>query len=516
MEFFGILPPNVVKQRMKRYNQVSSVEVNFTDFSFRIALSAVLSNQISLETPVPMRRYHVAKRAAQVVTSAAPLVLDFWRDEQRFLLFGGGRQVSESIHQRRAKRIRDKIERLGVGFIKVGQVVSTRGDLLPKPYLDALRTLQDEITPMPFEVVREALEMTYGQPLEDVFESFDERPIATASIGQVHRAVHHGIEVVVKLVRPGIEHQIATDFRVATSILRFLDEQLVRFRQENSDVHVLTRLFSQIVAEVNHGLREEMDFAREQANAERLAGLLEGNPEVVIPKTLPGLCRSNVLVLEYLPGIKVSDGDALQAHGLDPLETVEKLVEIYMEMILVHGVYHADPHPGNVAVDSRGRVILYDFGIVRTLSREIREGMLRMTLEGIEGNIAGVIDELYKMDVIDPNADRAIALRVGEKFREIHMRDMPTAERIERLGRYMRDAFGYVPLRMPKEMVYVFRVVSMLEGLGTCFKPGWNIMADAAPAVQRSMRRMMMKSETVKWHEVAAKWLSRWIRSFFK
>lgn len=463
-----------------------------------------------------MGRYHVAKRAAQVVTSAAPVVLDFWRDEQRYFLFGGGRRVPEAIHQRRAKRIRDKIEHLGVGFIKVGQVVSTRGDLLPKPYLDALRTLQDDITPMPFEAVRNMLEQAYGQPLETVFEEFEERPIATASIGQVHRAVHDGKVVVVKLVRPGIEHQIATDFRVATSILRFLDEQLVRFRKENSDVHVLTRLFSQIIGEVNNGLREEMDFARERDNAERLAGLLEDNPKVVIPKTLSDLCRSNVLVLEYLPGIKVSDGEALRARGLDPLETVEKLVEIYMEMVLVHGVYHADPHPGNVAIDDQGRVVLYDFGIVRTLSREIREGLVRMTLEGVAGNIAGVIDELYKIDVIDPAADREIAMRVGEKFREIHMRNMPTAERIELLGRFMRDAFGYVPLRMPKEMVYVFRVVSMLEGLGTCFKPGWNIMADAAPAVQRGVRKMMMKSETVKWHEVAAKWLSRWIRSIFK
>lgn len=491
-------------------------ETQFSIPSFGAALSVALSNRIQIDVPVPMGRYHVAKRAAQVVTSAAPVVLDFWRDEQRYFLFGGGRQVPEAIHQRRARRIRDKIERLGVGFIKVGQVVSTRGDLLPKPYLDALRTLQDDIAPMPFDMVRETLERTYGQSLETVFETFEERPIATASIGQVHRAIHRGAAVVVKLVRPGIEHQIATDFRVATSILRFLDEQLVRFRQENSDVHVLTRLFSQIVTEVNHGLREEMDFTRERANAERLAALLEGNPEVVVPKTLPELCRANVLVLEFLPGIKVSDGEALRARGFDPLETVEKLVEIYLEMILVHGVYHADPHPGNVAIDERGRVILYDFGIVRTLSREIREGMVRMTLEGVAGNIAGVVDELYKMDIIDPNADRAIALRVGEKFREFHMRDMPTAERIELLGRHMRDSFGYVPLRMPKEMVYVFRVVSMLEGLGTCFKPGWNIMADAAPAVKRGVRKMMMKSETVKWHEVAARWLSRWIRSFFK
>ncbi len=478
-------------------------------------MSAVVSNTLKLEPRVPMRRYHVARRAAQVVTTAAPVVLDFWRDEQRFLIFGGGRDVSEAIHRRRAKRIRDKIERLGVGFIKVGQVVSTRGDLLPAPYLEALRTLQDDITPMPFEMVRETLETLYGETLETVFEHFDEKPIATASIGQVHRAVHHGREVVVKLVRPGIEHQIATDFRVATSILHFLDTQLVRFRQENSDFHVLTRLFSQIVAEVNGGLREEMDFSRERENAERIADLLQENPDVVVPRTLPDLCRPTVLVMEYVPGIKVSDGDALKARGIDPLAMVGKLVEIYMEMVLVHGVYHADPHPGNVAVDDRGRVVLYDFGIVRTLSREIRDGLLRMTLEGVAGNINGVIDELYRMDIIDPKADRAIAFRVGEKFRDIHMRDMPTAERIETLGRFMRDAFGYVPLRMPKEMVYVFRVVSMLEGLGTCFKPGWNIMADAAPAVQRSVRRMMMTSETVKWHEVAAKWLSRWIRSLF-
>ncbi len=460
-------------------------------------------------------RYQVARRAAQVVGAATPLILGYWRDERRFFFFGGARPVTEATHAERARRIRAEIERLGVGFIKVGQVVSTRGDLLPRPYLEQLRQLQDNLTPLTFDAVQAALEATYGCPLADVFEDFEPSPLATASIGQVHRARYAGQPVVVKLIRPGIQRQLAVDFRIVTALLRFLDEQLVRFRQENSDVHVLTRLFSQIVTEVNAGLREEMDFVFERANAERLGVLLADNPLVVVPKVIGELCRPNILVLEYRPGIKISDGGALRAAGFEPLRLVEQLVEVYLEMILVHGVYHADPHPGNIAVDERGRIILYDFGIVRTLSARIREGLLKMTLDGLRGDIPAIVDELYRMGVVDPAADRAIALRVGEKFRELYLRDMLTAERIEAVGRYMRDAFGYVPLRMPKEMVYVFRVVSMLEGLGTCFKPGWNIMADAAPAVQRGIRKMMLANETIKWPEFIARWIGQWLRTLF-
>jgi ubiquinone biosynthesis protein len=479
-------------------------------------VSPALRPSSSVPTPRSVSgRYQVARRAAQVVGAATPLILDYWRDEQRFFFFGGAREVSEATHQYRARRIRSEIERLGIGFIKVGQVISTRGDLLPKPYLDELRMLQDSLSPLTFGEVRATLEATYGCPLEDVFEQFEPTPIATASIGQVHRAQYAGQSVVVKLIRPGIQHQLATDFRIVTALLRFLDEQLVRFRQENSDVHVLTRLFSQIVTEVNAGLREEMDFVFERANAERLGALLADNPLVVVPRVIGELCRPNVLVLEYRPGIKISDGDALRAAGFEPLKMVERLVEVYLEMILVHGVYHADPHPGNVAVDERGRIILYDFGIVRTLSARIRESLLKMTLDGLRGDVPAIVDELYRMGVVDPAADRATALRVGEKFRELYLRDMPTAERIEAVGRYMRDAFGYVPLRMPKEMVYVFRVVSMLEGLGTCFKPGWNIMADASPAVQRGIRKMMMASETIRWPELIAQWVGRWFRALF-
>jgi ubiquinone biosynthesis protein len=457
--------------------------------------------------------YRYTKRAMQVIGAAAPVLWDYWRDERKFLFFGGSRQVSDQAHRRRAKFIRDRIERLGVSFIKVGQVVSTRGDLLPRPYLEALQTLQDQITPLGFDEVRRTLEAIYERPLADVFETFDESPIATASIGQVHRATYRGQSVVVKLVRPGIRTQISTDFRLAISILRFLDDQLVWLGRENSDAQVLTRLFKQIVSEVNAGLHEEMNFAVERRNAETLYGLLAANPNVIIPKVVPELCGADALVLEYVSGTKASDVDALRAKRIDPMRLMEQLVELYMEMILVHGVYHADPHPGNLAVSPDGKLILFDFGIVRTLSKEIRDGLVRMTLEGVRGSVSGVVDELYRMGIIEPGADRAIALQVGEKFVEVHRRNLLTAERVATLGRHMRDAFGYVPLRMPQEMVYVFRVVSMLEGLGTCFKPGWNILSDAAPAVQRGVGRMLLKSEAVKWQDLAVAWISRWWNS---
>ncbi len=460
-------------------------------------------------------RYQFWVRAIQVISVATPFILAFWRDTRTWFLFGGPLNRTEAQHRRRAKRIRDRIEMLGVSFIKVGQVVSTRGDLLPKAYLDELSTLQDSITPLDFPRVRKALEDTYGAPLESIFEMFEETPIATASIGQVHCARYQGKKVVVKLVRPGIRELITLDFRLTVAILSFLDRNLDRVQGGRSDIHVVTRLFNQIATEVNSGLTEEMDFAREQANAERLRELLGDHPEVVIPRTIPDLCRPNVLVMEFVEGVKISDAEVLRAWGFEPLHLVDKLVELYVEMVLVHGVYHADPHPGNVFVNPLGKLVLFDFGIVRTLSKEIRDGLVAMTLAGLRADIPAVVDELYKMGVLDPAADRETALQVGQYFAAVHFQGLPTAERIEILGKHMRDAFGFVPLRMPQEMVYVFRVTSMLEGLGTRFKPGWNMMADGGPAVRRAVGQALMKNASVNWFDLLRILASRVWKSLF-
>ena len=486
---------------LKKQNPIHSLEVHST-----------------LAIEIERRRFSrlvFTRRAVQVIWALAPVILSCWRDVHRYWFFGKPLNRSESHHARRAITLRKKIEHLGVSFIKVGQVLSTRGDLFPKVYIDTLSTLQDSVNPLPFELVRTELEGVYGQSLAAIFDTFSEKPLASASMGQVHRATYAGRDVVVKLVRPGIEPLVWIDYALIQAILNALESQCSRLTASTSDIQAFLRLFRQVVTEVHRGMLEEIDFHHERLNAERLARLLATRPGVKVPQTVPELCHPTVLVLEYLAGTKISELETLRHQGFDPLKLVDQVVELYVEMILVNGVYHGDPHPGNVFVSPRGEIILFDFGIVRELSQAMRDGLLATVLAGVRGEVDGVVDELYRLGILDPAANRETALIVARKIAELHFQGISTADRIETTRRFIRNAFGYLPLHLPQELVYVFRVTSMLEGLGTRVKPGWNMMADGGPAIRRVVGHLLVQHTSVSWLDTVRSWAKRLWDSFF-
>jgi ubiquinone biosynthesis protein len=436
-------------------------------------------------------------RAGQVIWTAMPVIVSLLRDWRRYLWWGSPRELSEYSHKRRAKKIRSKLERMGIVFIKVGQVISSRGDLLPSIYITELSKLQDSVQPLPESIIYTTLEGEYGRKLSEVFDSFTLKPLATASIGQVHRAVYRGREVVVKFARPNIRAHLQRDSRTAMLVLRFAERA---FRLiDIPELEIIVKIYRQAVTEVFRGMLEETDLGHERGNAELLAGAVADIPEVVIPKTIPEICTERVLALEYLPGTKVSHLDELSSQGHDFKDIMNRLVALYMRMIVIKGVYHADPHPGNIYILPDGRIVLFDFGIVRTLSDTTRQHLVQLALAAIKKDLNTVIDRLYSLGILLPTADRQTAREVAEKFVSLHFKGLTSKERVGEVAEAIRSAFKGFPLDLPQELVYVFRCLSLLEGLGTRYRPGWNLIADGYPGIRSALTEYLVKTEGGWW-----------------
>jgi ubiquinone biosynthesis protein len=436
-------------------------------------------------------------RAGRVIWTATPVIFSLLRDWRRFLWWGSPRDLTEKGHSRRATQIRSKLEGMGIVFIKVGQVISSRGDLLPSIYLRELSKLQDSVQPIPEKLVYEILESEYRRSLKKVFDSFTLKPLATASIGQVHRAIYDGKEVVVKFARPNIRSHLQRDSRTAMLVLRMAERA---FKLLNiPELEVIIKIYRQAVTEVFRGMLEETDLGRERSNAELLARTVADIPEVLIPKTVPELCTERVLVLEYLSGTKVSHLDELSEQGHDFKQIMNRLVALYMRMIVIKGVYHADPHPGNIYIMPDGRIVLFDFGIVRTLSDQTRRHLVDLALAAVKKDLNTVVDRLYSLGILLPTADRTIAREVAEKFVSLHFKGLSSKERVGEVAEAIRSAFQGFPLDLPQELVYVFRCLSLLEGLGTRYQPGWNFIADGYPGIRAALTEYLVKTEGGWW-----------------
>ncbi|MGN6475300.1 MAG: ABC1 kinase family protein [Mycobacteriales bacterium] len=269
------------------------------------------------------------------------------------------------------------LERLGPTFIKLGQLLSTRADLLPAPYIEALSRLQDRLEPFPFDEVRATVEDELCVRLSRGFDDFDETPIAAASIGQAHAAVlRDGREVVVKVQRPGIRRLIFDDLEV----LEDLAESVEAHSHKGRLIGV-----TGLIAQFRKSLLDELDYRKEASNLVRLRGIVAERPELVVPKPYDDFTTARVLTMERIHGRKVTDVSPLARLDLDGAALAHALFDAYLDQILVEGFFHADPHPGNVLVRGGGRLGLIDLGMVARVAPEMRDRLLRLLLALGEG-----------------------------------------------------------------------------------------------------------------------------------
>jgi len=301
--------------------------------------------------------------------------------------------------QPKAEEFADDLEKLGPTFIKLGQLLSTRGDLLPPPYLEALARLQDQVEPFSIEEVEEIVSSELGGRLSKLFAEFDREPVAAASLAQVHRArMRDGREVVVKVQRPDIRGQIVEDLEALEEAAGFIDAHTDMGRRYE---------FSNMLAELRRSLLRELDFQKEASNLMRMGTSMREFENIVVPEPIEDYCTSRVLTMEYISGRKITDISPLRLMEIDGMALSEELFRAYLKQILVKGFFHADPHPGNILLTDDDRIALIDLGMVAHVSGRFQESLLRLLLAISEGHGDEAAQIAIKMGEAKPNFDKS-------------------------------------------------------------------------------------------------------------
>jgi len=401
-----------------------------------------------------LQRTYTAYRLVVIVARFTPLALVFLRDRKRFLLFGRPRDVSEKGHEKRAKKLLRTFLSLGPTFIKFGQVLSTRPDALPDIYTEVLSQLQDDVPPADWEGIRRVVAEDVGEP-ERVFTRFEKEPISGASIGQVHVAERGGEKYAVKVLRPGVRERIEADLRVIEAMLPYA----LRFAKEGQRFTL-----SNLADQFREAIREETDYKREARSVMEIRENLSDEP-VIVPEVIDELSGERVITMEYVGGTKVTDVRTLRAKGINPTRVVEDFQRAYIQMVLEDGVFHADPHPGNLAVAEDGRVVFYDFGIVGRITDETRNGIFDFYIAVSRNDVDNMINAFIDMDALDPNVDREIARRMFDLMLEgIRGKDIDE-ERAEDLFHEVQDEMYEFPLRIPRDLALLVRTATLLDGV---------------------------------------------------
>ncbi|KAL7230817.1 hypothetical protein ACSBR2_009159 [Camellia fascicularis] len=457
------------------------------------------------------KTYSTIQRTLEIWGFVLTFIFKAWLNNQKFS-YRGGVTEAKKVQRRKAlaKWLKENILRLGPTFIKIGQQFSTRVDILAQEYVDQLSELQDQVPPFPSDNAISIVEEELGAPVNDIFERFDYEPIAAASLGQVHRAKLKGQEVVIKVQRPGLKDLFDIDLKN----LRVIAEYLQKLDPKSDGAK---RDWVAIYDECANVLYQEIDYTKEAANAELFANNFRNMDYVKVPSIYWEYTTPQVLTMEYVPGIKINRIQALDQLGVDRQRLGRYAVESYLEQILSHGFFHADPHPGNIAVDdvNGGRLIFYDFGMMGSISPNIRGGLLETFYGVYEKDPDKVLEAMIQMGVLVPTGDMTAVRRTAQFFlnsfeerlaAQRKEREMTTAElgfkkplskeeRIEkkkqRLAAIGEDLLAIAadqPFRFPATFTFVVRAFSVLDGIGKGLDPRFDITEIAKPYALELLR----------------------------
>src|SRR5688572_134675 len=398
-------------------------------------------------------------RTSSVLLSLTPFAIAFLRDRKAWILFGRGARRTPEHHARRAEKLTARLAALGPTFIKLAQLLSARADILPEPYLSQVSKLQDRVPAHPSPMIREVIERELGKPVSELFEEFRDVPDAAASLGQVHRARALGQDVVIKVLRPGVEEAIALDLDISFRLLFWLN---VIF--PNHHVRGLTN----VVREFSVRVRAEMDFTQEAENIARFQRAFAGERSVRAPAVHAAYTTRRVLVMEHCAGTKIDQLHALFASGrLSFHQIMASLTEAYLRMMVVDGFLHADPHPGNLLVQDDGTLVLLDWGATLEVPRWTRESILRVALAVGREDIDGVINEMYRLGMISADVPRGDIREAATEILKIVERAKTTnrARIVQQVINQLLDTFYTWPLTLPQELVYFLRTAALIEGV---------------------------------------------------
>lgn len=399
------------------------------------------------------------------------------------------KQMSEARSAHAAK-LKHGLLALGPTFIKLGQLLSTRVDIVPKEYIEELSSLQDRVPGFSGARAIEVIEKDFGRPIGELYDSFDPVPIAAASLGQVHRAVYQGREVAIKIQRAGLKELFDVDLKNLKVLAKMLD----KFDPKNDGA---SRNWVQIYDESAKLLYEEIDYVKEGRNADRFRNNFKGVRWVKVPKVYWDLTSERVLTMEYVPGIKINDYEAIEKAGLDRKVLASRSAESYLTQLLRHGYFHTDPHCGNLAVDSvaGGRIIYYDFGMMSAFEPHIKRGLVEVIFGIYEGNAKDICDAMVGMGVLSGSADRITVEKVGRYFLGLFRTNLDAgnrkkskeekraemSKRLDSIGEDLLAVSEDECFNFPPVFTFVFRAFTTLEGIGKGLDAKYDLTALAGP-----------------------------------
>ncbi|WP_017327947.1 AarF/ABC1/UbiB kinase family protein [Synechococcus sp. PCC 7336] len=444
-----------------------------------------------IQSPTPSKKSYDSYRWARDSYSRQGRLVDIWRftlmlvyynwlDKKNWSYGSTEAPTEAQLARRRRQRaiwIRETILELGPTFIKAGQMFSTRADLFSAEYIEELSALQDRVPAFDFERAADIVEGELGRSLTEIYSYFDPTPIAAASLGQVHRAqLHTGEEIVVKVQRPGLRRLFEIDLDILRGIAEFFQYRTKWGRGGRDWVG--------IYEECRRTLWEEVDYLNEGRNADTFRRNFRAVENVAVPRVYWRYSSPQVLTLEYLPGIKISDFEALTAAGLDRSAVARLGAEAYLRQVLQHGFFHADPHPGNLAVKPDGTLIFYDFGMMGEVQLDIK-AKLMVTLQGIATRDASVVvDSMVELGALVPSTDMS-PVRRSVQYMLDNFLDRPMGQHgsisIAEISEDLYELAQGQPFRFPATFTFVMRAFSTLEGLGKALDPEFNFMEVAQP-----------------------------------
>jgi ubiquinone biosynthesis protein len=385
-----------------------------------------------------------------------------------------------------ARRLRLAFDDLGPTFIKFGQILSTRSDILPPEYIEELSYLQDKVAPVSWEEAREVVEAELGAPVQELFASVDPVPIASASLAQVHIArLLSEEEVVVKVQRPNIEKTVNLDLDIIYDIA----QQAQQRTAFGSHYEV-----ADFAEEFAIALRAEMNFRREAWNAERFRKNFAGERHLYVPKIFWEYCTQRLLVMERIQGIKIDDLAGLEAAGYDRHRIASNSADFVLKEVLIDGFFHADPHPGNLLIMPGEVIGVLDFGTVGRLDDRDRVNLTRMFIAAAQLEVEGVVDQLQRMGVADYRVDRdGLARdikRIMDRYYGLPIYEIPAQEVVEAIQPVIYE----YKLRVPTDFYLLLKTAMIMQGVGLALDPDFDIFEAAQPYIGKLFRRMLLPS----------------------
>ena len=409
------------------------------------------------------------------------------------------------IARARAKEAADLVASLGPAFIKAGQALSTRPDIVPPLLLEELAQLQDQLPGFESALAMACIEEDLGAPVSEIYAQLDPEPISAASLGQVHRGVlHSGENVAVKVQRPGLREQITLDLYIVRNIAAWLNRNIGLIR---SDLVAL-------IDELGRRVFEEMDYCNEASNAERFAALHAHNPRIAVPRIHREATSRRVLTMEWIDGVKLTNLEAVRQLGFDPDDMVQVGVDCSLQQLLEHGFFHADPHPGNLLALADGRLAYLDFGMMSEVTRESRTGLIQAVVHLVNRNFSKLSKDFVSLGFLAEDVNLEPIVPAFETVFGQALEQGVSRMDFKAVTDDLSGVMYRFPFRVPPYYALIIRSLVTLEGIALSVDPDFKIlgaaypyfarrlMEDPDPSLRQSLKEMLFDGEVFRWQRL--------------